>query len=167
MRRFWTVPPLALGAMLAPLLLQWSCSATPLLGNKAPPVDNAPNGRDTTTSVSGSEVKTTARPIGLVVGDAPPQFEVDEKPGTEADNGVAKGAFEGAGKGALACFQGLGSGGLGGGPYAGIAAAAFLILCPPVAAVVGATISGVSAYQKHRDRVRVANLSYASLSANL
>jgi len=129
--RFWTVPPLALGATLALLLLQCSCSATPPLSNHVPAVDKAPNGRDTTTSVSGSEVKTTARPIGLAVGDAPPQFDIDEKPGTGADNGVTAGAFAGAGKGALACFQGLGSGGLGGGPYAGVAVAAFLILCPP------------------------------------
>ena len=162
MRTVWTVPPPALRAMLALLVVQWSCSAMPPLSNQVPAADKAPNGRDTTTSVSGSEVKTTTRPIGLVVGDAPPRFDIDEKPGTEADNGVATAAKEGAGKGVGACFQGLGSGGLGGGPGAGLAAAAFLILCPPVAAVVGATIGGVSAYNKYRDRVRVANLSYVS-----
>ena len=160
MRRFWSVPPPALRAMLALLVFQWSCSATPPLSNQVRAADKAANGRDTTTSVSGSEAKTTARPIGLAVGDAPPQFDIDEKPGTGGDNGVAAGAFEGAGKGALACLQGIGSmGGGGGGPYAGLGMAAVLILCPPVAAVVGATIGGVSAY---KNRVKVADPWYMS-----
>jgi hypothetical protein len=159
MRSFWILPPRALRVMLALLVFQWSCSGTPPLSSQAPAADKGPNGRDTITSASGSEVKTTSRPIGLAVGDASPQFDILEKPETAVDNGVAAGAKEGAGKGVSACFQGMGGGGLGGGPYAGLALAAWLVLCPPVGAVVGATIGGVSAY-KHR--VSVTNPSYVS-----
>ncbi len=144
MKRDRTATPGRVWLLLALLVVQWSCSNAPPAGVPVIAHDESPNPTTAKASAPAAEAHTSVRPIGLVVGSAPPELDTGQKPGSSVDSQVAVGTLKGAGKGALSCLNV--SGGFGGGQGAGLAALVWLVLCEPVAIVVGGTIGGVSAY---------------------
>jgi hypothetical protein len=142
-KRDRTTAPAQVWLLLALLAVQWSCSNAPPAGVPVTAHEGATR-TSAPASAAAPEEHTAARPIGLVVGSAPPELDTGQKPGSAVDSQVAVGTLAGAGKGALSCLNV--SGGFGGGQGAGLAALVWLVLCEPVAIVVGGTIGGVSAY---------------------
>ena len=129
-------------ALFALAIIQCSCSTMPSAKPGLPTPPALPEQSKTTTN--------SARPIGLLVGDAPARLDSGQRVGSAVDSQVAVGTLKGAGAGALSCFQ-VGGGFGGGGQAGAMAALVWLVLCEPVAIVVGGTVGGVSAYNKRTD----------------
>jgi hypothetical protein len=141
MRRFPGIAPATIWVILTLVALQWSCNTAPRTSTQA--ASPAPVGED----------KTSQPIIGLVVGDTPPQFDVQQG-GSSASAG--SGMLKGAGKGARWCISPFGvdpdlrAAGQGAMVYF-----LWVAVCAPVGAVVGASVGGISANNETTKQVQV------------